>query len=100
MWQGKGELDPAGLMDLYAEDEEKRREAGAILNADAAHKSLEDMSAADFEKALTEAVRSIRRRALEAEIAEAGPDLARLQQLLSEKEALNRLVIHLEEMKR
>ena len=100
LWQGKGELDPAGLMDLYAEDEEKRREAGAILNADAAHKSLEDMSAADFEKALTEAVRSIRRKALEAEIAEAGPDLARLQQLLSEKEALNRLAIHLEETKR
>ena len=87
--------DPAALMDRYADDEEKRKQVGAILNADAAHRSLSDMPAADMEKAVTEAVRNIRRAALEKELSGAGADLAKFQKLLAEKTALGKIQIKL-----
>ena len=90
-----GRPDAAALMDRYADDEEKRRQVGAILNADAAHRSLSDMPAADMEKAVTEAVRNIRRAALEKELSAAGADLAKFQKLLAEKKALGQIRISL-----
>ena len=90
-----GKIDAAAVMDRYADEEENRRQAGAILSADAAYRALEEMSDSDIEKAVTEAVGNIRRAALEKEIANAGADLARLQKLISEKTALTRLRIRL-----
>ena len=84
-------------MDSYSEDEEKSREAGAILNADAVYKDLSELSLQDLEKSLTEAVLNIRRASLEREIRDSGSDLQRLQQLLSEKKALSGLRIRLQE---
>ena len=90
-----GRPDPAALMDRYADDEEKRKQVGAILNADAAHRSLSEMSDADMEKAVTEAVRNIRRAALEKELAASGTDLAKFQKLLAEKTALTQIRVRL-----
>ena len=95
---GEGEtVSAASIMDSYSEDEEKSREAGAILNADAVYKDLSELSLQDLEKSLTEAVLNIRRTSLEREIRDSGSDLQRLQQLLSEKKALSGLRIRLQE---
>ena len=90
-------VSAASIMDSYSEDEEKSREAGAILNADAVYKDLSELSLQDLEKSLTEAVLNIRRASLEREIRDSGSDLQRLQQLLSEKKALSGLRIRLQE---
>lgn len=90
-----GKIDPAALMDRYADDEDRRRQAGAILNADATHRSFEEMSESDIEKAVTEAVCNIRRAALEQELANAGADLKKFQKLLAEKTALGQIRIRL-----
>ena len=90
-------VSAASIMDSYSEDEEKSREAGAILNADAVYKDLSELSLQDLEKSLTEAVLNIRRTSLEREIRDSGSDLQRLQQLLSEKKALSGLRIRLQE---
>ena len=90
-----GGIKPAAIMDLYAGDEEKRRQAGAIFNADATHRAIDDMSEQDFEKALTEAVRNIRQRRLDEAILEVGGDVLKFQALMQEKTALSKMWIHL-----
>ncbi|MDO4266421.1 MAG: DNA primase [Eubacteriales bacterium] len=92
-----GKISAAAIMDSYAEDQEARKLAGAILNADATHRALSDMSVPDKEKAVTEAVVTLRRAALEQEIARAGADLKKLQTLLAEKTSLEKLHIDLSE---
>lgn len=90
-----GAVSAASVMDKYAEDEEKRRQVGAILNADVKHRSLDDMSTADLEKALSEAVRSIRMARLSQELSSVGSDLQRFQELMREKTELERLTVKL-----
>lgn len=93
-----GAVSPAAIMDRYANNEAYRKQIGAIFGEDAAHKSIEEMSESDFEKAVTEAVRNLKRAALEKEIAAAGTaDLLKLQKLLNEKNALFKLRITLGE---
>ena len=91
----EGTVNAASVMDKYADDEEKRRQVGAILNADVKHRSLDDMSVPDLEKALSEAVRSIRTARLSGELASVGNDLLRFQELMREKTELGRLLIKL-----
>ena len=89
----EGAVKPASVMDRYAADDEKRRQAGAILNADAAHRAIDDMTTQDFEKALTEAVRNIRQRKLEEALSDVGADVHKFQALMAEKAALSKLWI-------
>ena len=98
LYAGKdGGISAAAIMDRYADNAELRKQAGAILNADATHRALDDMSGTDREKAVTEAVVTLRRAALEQEIAEAGADLQKFQRLLAEKTALEKIHIDISE---
>ncbi|MDO4438143.1 MAG: DNA primase [Eubacteriales bacterium] len=91
----EGILDPAKVMDIYADEPEKRKQAGAILNADALYRGVEDMSTRDLEKAVSEAVSKIRLHGINEEIEKSGNDIYRFQELMKMKNALSRLDIKL-----
>lgn len=91
----EGSLDPAAVMDIYADEPEKRRQVGAILNADALYRSIEDMSTRDLEKAMSEAVSKIKLSRIDAEIENTGNDIYKFQELMRKKNELSKLDIKL-----
>ncbi len=93
-YQGGG-LNPAAVMDMYTDEPEKRRQVGAILNADALYRSIEDMSTRDFEKAVSEAVSKMKLSRIDAEIEKTGNDIYRFQELMRKKNELSKLYIKL-----
>ena len=88
-------INAAAIMDRYSEDDARRRQAGAILNADIRQRSLDDMSSTDLEKALSEAVRNIRKERLRKSLETVGNDLLRFQELMKEKTELERMQVKL-----
>ncbi len=86
-----GGVDPARLMELYPDDEEKRRSLGSILSSDAASKPLSELSERDIKKAVNTAIASIRSDKIEQELADLGDDIGRLQELVKKKKEIERL---------
>ena len=87
----EGDISPSRLMELYPEDEEKRRLLGLIINYDTGYKSPDDMSLQELSKAVTVSVQSIKSDILDQEIEDCGDDIDRLQQLFAKKNELLKL---------
>ena len=87
----EGEASASRLMELYPDAEEKRMQAGLIINSDSGYKSLQDMKRQELEKALTTAVQSIRACILDRETEACGDDILKLQELFRKKKELEKL---------
>ncbi len=87
----EGEASASRLMELYPDDEEKRMQAGLVINSDSGYKSLQDMRRQELEKAVTTAVQSIRACILDRETEACGDDILKLQELFKKKKELEKL---------
>lgn len=87
----EGEASASRLMELYPDDEEKRMQAGLVINSDSRYGSLQDMRRQDLEKAVTTAVQSIKACILDRETEACGDDILKLQELFKKKKELEKL---------
>ncbi len=91
---GDAELRPAALLERYTDENEKKLVA-AVLNADTAFRTGEELTDADFRKALSEAVRTVLGYKTDLEIGRCGQNIVKLQQLLNQKQQIKLLDIDL-----
>ena len=87
-----GKLNPAGILNDYINDDEEYREVAGIFNT-----SIDEsqMSSTDFEKAVTETVRRVKKNSLDYASRNA-KDIKQLQKIIGEQSKLNTLHISLQ----
>lgn len=85
---GKGNLNPAAIMNDYIEDEETQKKAAAVFNTDL----LKDMGAEEKKKAIADSIRKIRMEHLNRAGKET-TDLTQLQKIMKDKAELKKLEI-------